>query len=147
MVRYYGQLIIIQSINLTVPRFGISESPLVVDNKVIVTPGGNIAAMAAFNVDNGNVVWETASLNEGSQYVNPLLIEEKGMKVIVTVTPTYIIGVNAADGKLLWKFNFGAVNADGRGGKELYPYSNLQGWLSVYGKRLRTDLRKNQNKL
>jgi hypothetical protein len=100
-----------------VPRFGISESPLVVDNKVIVTPGGSIAAMAAFNVDNGNVVWETASLNEGSQYVNPLLIEEKGMKVIVTVTPTYIIGVNAANGKILWKFNFGAVNADGRGGK------------------------------
>ena len=64
----------------TVPRFGISESPLVVDNKVIVTPGGNIAAMAAFNVDNGNVVWETQSLNEGGQYVNPLLIEGKGIK-------------------------------------------------------------------
>jgi outer membrane protein assembly factor BamB len=100
-----------------VPRFGISESPLVVDNKVIVTPGGNIAAMVAFNVDNGNVVWETASLNEGSQYVNPLLIEDKGMKIIATCTPTYIIGVNAADGKLLWKFNYASVNADGRGGK------------------------------
>ncbi len=73
--------------------------------------------MAAFNVDNGNVVWETASLNEGSQYVNPLLIEDKGMKVIVTLNPTYIIGVNAADGKILWKFNFGACQLlIGRGG-------------------------------
>jgi len=94
----------------TVPRFGISESPLVVDNKVIVTPGGDIAAMAAFNVDNGNVVWETPSLNESSQYVNPLLIENQGKKVIVTLTPTWLIGVNSADGKILWKFNFNALN-------------------------------------
>jgi len=77
-----------------------------------VTPGGNIAAMVAFNVENGNVVWETPSLNEGSQYVNPLLIETKGMKVIITHTPTWIIGVNAANGKILWKFNFGSVNDD-----------------------------------
>jgi outer membrane protein assembly factor BamB len=93
-----------------VPRFGISESPLVVDKKVIVTPGGNIAAMVAFDVDNGNVVWETPSLNESSQYVNPLLIENQGKKVIVTLTPTWIIGVNSADGKILWKFNFNAIN-------------------------------------
>lgn len=99
-----------------VPRFGISESPLVVDNKVIVTPGGDIAAMAAFNVENGNVVWETASLKEGGQYVNPLLVEAKGQKIIVTHTPTYLIGVNASDGKILWKFNMLSVNAEqGRG--------------------------------
>jgi hypothetical protein len=101
----------------SVPRFGITESPLVFDNKVIVTPGGNVASMVAFNVENGNVVWEAPSLNEGSQYTNPLLIEDKGMKIIVTHTPTYIIGVNAKDGKILWKFNFGAVNADQKGGK------------------------------
>jgi len=101
----------------TVPRFGISESPLVVDKKVIVTPGGNIAAMVAFNVDDGKVVWETPSLSEGSQYVNPLLIESNGKKVIVTHTPTYIIGVNAINGKILWKFNFGSVNDDQKGGK------------------------------
>lgn len=99
------------------PRFGISESPLVVDNKVIVTPGGNTAAMVAFNADNGKVVWETPSLNEGSQYVNPLLIEYGGKKVIVTLSPTYIYGVNAADGKILWKFDFGSVNDDKKGGR------------------------------
>lgn len=100
-----------------VPRFGVSESPLVVDNKVIATPGGNMAAMVAFNVEDGSVVWETESLKEGSQYVNPLLIERNGRKVIITQTPTWIIGVNAADGKILWKFNFGTVNADQRGGR------------------------------
>lgn len=101
----------------SVPRFGISESPLAVDDKIIVTPGGNIAAMVAFNTESGKVIWETPSLNEGSQYVNPLLIERDGKKIIVTLTPTWIIGVNSADGKILWKFNFGSVNPDQQGGK------------------------------
>ena len=106
-----------QKYSAQVQRFGISESPVVVDNKVIATPGGNIASVVAFNVDNGKVVWETPPFNEGTQYTNPLLIENNGKKVIVTHTVTYIIGVNAADGKLLWKFNFASVNEDGRGGK------------------------------
>ena len=113
-VNYY------QKYNATIQRFGISESPLVVDNKVIATPGGNMASMVAFNIENGSVVWETPPLNEGTQYTNPLLIEDKGMKVIVTHTVTYIIGVNARDGKLLWKFNFAAVNDDQKGGRNYH---------------------------
>jgi len=110
-VNYY------QKYSAPVQRFGISESPVVVDNKVIATPGGNVASMVAFNVDNGKVVWETPPFNEGTMYTNPLLNESNGKKVIITHTVTYIIGVNAADGKLLWKFNFASVNNDGRGGK------------------------------
>jgi outer membrane protein assembly factor BamB len=110
-VNYY------QKYSASVQRFGISESPVVVDNKVIVTPGGNIASMVAFKIENGNVVWATSPFNEGTQYTNPLLIKNNGKKVIVTHTVTYIIGVNAADGKLLWRFNFGAVNPDQKGGK------------------------------
>jgi outer membrane protein assembly factor BamB len=88
-----------QKYSAEIQRFGISESPLVVDNKVIATPGGNKASMVAFNLENGNVVWEAPPLNEGTQYTNPLLVENKGMKVIVTHTATYIIGVNVANGK------------------------------------------------
>jgi outer membrane protein assembly factor BamB len=98
-----------------IAQFGISESPLVVDNKVIGTPGGSKASMVAFNVDNGSLVWQTPSINEGTEYVNPLLIENGGMKIIVTVTTGSIIGVNSADGKLVWKFNYEAQNANPTG--------------------------------
>lgn len=100
-----------------VQKFGISESPVVVGNKVIASPGGDKASLVAFNTENGNVVWEAAPFNEGAQYVNPLLVEINKQKVIITHTITYIIGVNAADGKILWKFDFGSVNADKKGGK------------------------------
>jgi outer membrane protein assembly factor BamB len=97
------------------PQFGISESPLVVDNKVIGTPGGNVTAMVAFNVDNGNVVWEAPPINEGTNYVNPLLIENGGIKIIVTLSEGHLIAVNPVNGKLLWNFNYEAQNADQTG--------------------------------
>jgi hypothetical protein len=87
----------------------------VAGNIVIGTPGGNKASMVAFNVENGNIVWETPSIKEGTVYVNPLLIEKDGLNLIVTHTPSQIIGVNPKDGKLQWKFDYSAVNAESAG--------------------------------
>jgi len=64
-----------------------------------------------------SLLWEAESLNEEAQYVNPLLIERGGKKIIITHTPTLIIAVNAADGKILWKFNFKSVNDDPGNGR------------------------------
>ena len=55
--------------------FGISESPLVVDNMVIASPGGKKASLVAFNIKDGTVIWEAEPLNQEPQYVNPKLIE------------------------------------------------------------------------
>jgi len=93
-----------------IPQFGISESPLVVDNKVIGTPGGNMASMVAFNAENGSVVWEAQSVNDPTHYVNPILIENGGMKIIVTVTESRMIAVNSANGKLVWNINYEGLN-------------------------------------
>jgi outer membrane protein assembly factor BamB len=91
--------------------FGISESPLVVDNMVIASPGGKKASLVAFNVKDGKVVWETEQLNQEPQYINPKLIEYAGKKIIVTVMGTDIFAVNAKDGKVMWKVNYASVNA------------------------------------
>ena len=91
--------------------FGISESPLVVDNMVIASPGGKKASLVAFNINDGKVVWEAEPLNQEPQYVNPKLIEYAGRKMIVTVMGTDIFAVNAKDGKIIWKVDYAAVNA------------------------------------
>lgn len=105
-----------QKYNASAPRFGISESPVAVDNKVIGTPGGNMAAAVAFNAENGNIVWTTPPVNEGTQYVNPLVIEAGGRKILVTVTTGHILGINVSDGKLLWKVHYEGLNAQ-QGGR------------------------------
>jgi outer membrane protein assembly factor BamB len=91
--------------------FGISESPVVVDNMVIVSPGGKKASMVAFNTMDGKVVWEAEPIDAEPQYINPKLIEYGGRKMIVTVMGTDIFAVNIKDGKILWKVNYVAVNA------------------------------------
>jgi outer membrane protein assembly factor BamB len=98
-----------------VPMFGISESPLVVGNLVIGTPGGTKTSMVAFNINNGIVAWEAPNIYDETNYVNPLMIENNGMKIIVTITARHIIAVNSANGKLLWKFDYEAANADPNG--------------------------------
>jgi outer membrane protein assembly factor BamB len=91
--------------------FGISESPLIVDNMVITSPGGKKAEIVAFSINDGKVMWETESLNDGPQYVNPKLIEYAGKKMIVTVMGENILAVDSKNGKILWKINYAKVNA------------------------------------
>ena len=91
--------------------FGISESPLIVDNLVIASPGGKKASLVAFNIKDGKVAWETETLNQEPQYVNPKLIEHAGKKMIVTVMGTNIFAVNVKDGKIIWKVDYATVNA------------------------------------
>jgi outer membrane protein assembly factor BamB len=67
--------------------------------------------MVALNAENGNIVWEAPSIKDPTNYVNPLLIEFGGKKIIVTVTEGRLIAVNAADGKLFWNINYEGQNA------------------------------------
>ncbi len=98
--------------------FGISESPVVYDNKVVVSPGGDKASLVAFNNKTGEVIWEAEPLNEGPQYINPKLINHNGRKLIVTITESHIIGIDAKDGKLVWKLNYEEINqTEGRARK------------------------------
>jgi hypothetical protein len=91
--------------------FGISESPVVIDNMVIVSPGGKKASMVALSIIDGKVIWEAETLNQEPQYVNPKLIEYAGKKMIITVMGTDIFAVNCKDGKILWKVNYAEINA------------------------------------
>jgi outer membrane protein assembly factor BamB len=80
---------------------------------VIASPGGKKASLAAFNIENGKLIWSSEPLGDGPQYVNPLLIDYAGKKIIVTVSGTFIFAVNASDGKILWKVNYAEENGAG----------------------------------
>ena len=112
-----------QKYNSPYARFGISESPVVVDNKVIVSPGGDKASLVAYDLISGELQWEAQPLNEESHYVNPLLVEYGGKKVLVSITSNYIIGVDASNGKMLWKEHYTSMNED-TGGRRRKNHAN-----------------------
>ena len=86
--------------------WGIAESPLIVDNKVIYTPCGEETTVVALDKNTGETVWTSESLSDQSAYVSPILVKRGGKKLIVGVIGDYIIGVNAENGKIEWKFNY-----------------------------------------
>jgi outer membrane protein assembly factor BamB len=112
----------------TFGRWGISESLLIVDNKLIYTPGGNQTTIVAYNKLTGELIWKSESINDDPSYVSPLLISRNGKKIITTVTNNYIIGVLPETGKILWQFDFGAQKApDARNNQTNTPlYSDGQ---------------------
>jgi outer membrane protein assembly factor BamB len=88
-------------------RWGIAESPLVVENKVIYTCGGEKTTLVALDKLTGETIWLSAGLNENPSYSSPVLIEKNGKNQIVAVTEKYILGIKPEDGEVIWKFGYG----------------------------------------
>lgn len=93
-------------------KWGVCESPLIVDDKVIYTPGGHETTMVALNKETGETIWKSETINDTTGYVSPILIERGGKKIIVNVLAKYIIGVDADKGDILWKKHYYEINSE-----------------------------------
>lgn len=95
----------IENFNGSIGRWGIAESLLIIDDKLIYSPGGNQTTMIALDKTTGKTIWTSESINEDPSYSSPLLIENQDKRLIISVTTDHIIGVSPDDGKIVWKFN------------------------------------------
>jgi outer membrane protein assembly factor BamB len=87
-------------------KWGVAESPLIVDDKVIYTPGGMETTIVALDKKTGETIWQSKTLNDTTAYVSPILITHNNRKIIANVLAKYIVGVDAENGKLLWAYNY-----------------------------------------
>ncbi len=83
-------------------QWALAESLLIDGDRLISCPGGPEACMVALDKNTGSIIWKAPSTNELAGYSSPLLVEYKGLRIVVTLTAKAIIGVNADDGELLW---------------------------------------------
>lgn len=89
-----------------VPGWGYTESPLVDGNMVICTPGGGQGTMAAFDKKTGKKVWQSGEWTDPAQYSSIVPVDHNGARQLIQLTMQTLAGVNAADGKVLWKTDF-----------------------------------------
>lgn len=89
-----------------VPGWGYCESPLVEGNLVVVTPGGAQGTLAAFDKVTGKLAWQSAEWTDPAQYASLIAVNHNGARQLIQLTMQSIAGVNAADGKVLWKTEF-----------------------------------------
>ena len=87
------------------PPFFTSMSPLIVDGMAIAYLGGQgKGALMAFDLATGDVKWQWAG--EAAEYGSPVLATLAGARQIVTLSEKSLIGVNVANGALLWQIPF-----------------------------------------
>lgn len=84
-------------------QWAMAASPLIVDDKVIVLPGGTSGkSVVAYNKNNGAPVWRV--LNDTQAYVSPMLVELAGRRQIVVVSASRVVGLAPENGALLWEY-------------------------------------------
>lgn len=83
--------------------WGISESPLVVGEKLLVNAGGQGASVVALNKRDGALVWKSQSDAPG--YSSAIPVEVGGKTEVVFFTSKRAIGLDVSDGKLLWEYS------------------------------------------
>jgi len=87
------------------PIWGISASPLVDGELVIVQAGGaDGACVVAFDRRTGEERWR--SLDDQASYSAPVIIEQAGRRVLVCWTGGSVAGLEPASGKVLWRYPF-----------------------------------------
>jgi len=83
-------------------RWALSESPLIDGERLICAPGGTEGGLVALDKATGDVVW-ACKTGDGAGYASPIIIEYKGLRIIITLTLKALIGVEAETGTLLWR--------------------------------------------
>ena len=83
--------------------WAMAAAPLVVDDKVVVLPGGpGGKSVVAYNKNTGAPVWKV--LDDPQAYVSPMLIELAGRRQIVVVSSYRVVGLAPENGALLWSY-------------------------------------------
>jgi outer membrane protein assembly factor BamB len=81
--------------------WAMAASPLIVDDKVIVLPGGTGGkSVVAYNKATGAPVWKVQ--NDRAAYVSPMLVTLAGRQQILVVSASRVFGIAPEDGALLW---------------------------------------------
>ncbi len=85
--------------------WGMAGSPLIVDDKVIVQPGGPSGkSVIAYNKVSGQKVWSV--LDDKAAYASPMLAVVAGERQILVVTDSRLVGLAPESGKLLWEYPY-----------------------------------------
>jgi outer membrane protein assembly factor BamB len=82
--------------------WGISESPLVIGDKVLVNPGGRDASVVALNKKTGDLIWKSQSDMAG--YSSGMPVKVGNTTQVIFFTHNRAVALDLNDGKLLWDY-------------------------------------------
>ncbi|MCS6976621.1 MAG: PQQ-like beta-propeller repeat protein [Gemmatales bacterium] len=84
--------------------FGVSTSPVLDGQRLIVMVGGPEASLVAFDKDTGGVLWKSGS--EPASYSSPIISRFSGRRVGFCLTQQGLVAFDPESGQRHWKFAF-----------------------------------------
>lgn len=84
-------------------QWGLSESPLVLRDRIIVNAGGPGASIVAVSRKDGSVLWRSQGDRAG--YSSGILHELGGIPQGIFFTGQRVVGIDTRDGRLLWSYD------------------------------------------
>lgn len=109
--------------------FGVVESTLLADNKVLYVTGGDETTMVALDKRNGDLIWKSKSVGGEKTYASASLIERNGLRIALVQTSEDLVGIDVSNGNILWTHNLSQYHGDNKGKGEaanIPLYSNGQ---------------------
>jgi outer membrane protein assembly factor BamB len=83
--------------------WAMAAAPLVVDDTVVVLPGGpNGRSVVAYDKHTGDRVW--SALDDQQAYTSPMLVRLAGERQLLVVSATRMMGLTPESGTLLWEY-------------------------------------------
>ncbi len=89
--------------------WGNSETPLIVDDKVICNPAGKIASAIALNKYTGELIWKsepTGYERTARAYASSNIYEWNNHRFILALNTTHIIALYPETGEIAWQYQY-----------------------------------------
>jgi outer membrane protein assembly factor BamB len=91
--------------------WGKAGSPLIVDDRVVVSVGAKKASLVAYDIDSGEQAW--AAGKRRSAYASPVVVELAGVRQILMLNEGFVTAHHAEKGRVLWEHEWPSdSNAD-----------------------------------
>jgi outer membrane protein assembly factor BamB len=97
------------------PRWGITQNPLIYRNLLIVAPQTSQAGVVAYDKLTGELKWKSVALSGNAGYVSPAIVKVGGEDHLVMITASLgrgrsasggtVDGIDPLSGKVLWKYD------------------------------------------
>ena len=82
--------------------WGYSESPLVLRDQLLCTPGGAAGSVVALNKKTGALVWRSTELTDAAAYSSLISAKIAGTPQVIVFTGGHVAGLAPTTGKVLW---------------------------------------------
>lgn len=94
---------ILKDFNTKMPSWGVAQSPVIYKDMVIFAPQSAEVGVMAVNKKTGKPAWQSQTIGRMS-YSSAVIETFQGTTQVVMASGQSIVGIDIADGKILWKY-------------------------------------------